>query len=354
MSSPHQFPIPVSVQRAYISADLNSTFLLQYLFGVYTAVFGVGIYVYLHKEHPRSKQNRILMASMTVLYSLTTLLVAINWYYTNNIFGKLKEGTTRMTIFIHMVTGALPVAMRLLNNIGQSAGFLLADGLLVWRCFKACGSSLRSCVIPLGLFIVEIALVISSTTFACIIMSAKPGFENAHRDRIADRLSGATLISTVATSASATFLICFQIWRLTPKGSRARRRYSYIIDALVQSSAMYTAAVIFQAVMSFLITGETMSSLKFDNVDDYAISLAITATGLAPTLMVARLAPSTFREESDGSFDATLPPDLSHKSDTQAVPKVVPHKEGQQAAEDRREEHFEIKEMARNTQESSC
>ncbi|KAF9536098.1 hypothetical protein CPC08DRAFT_771736 [Agrocybe pediades] len=46
MSTTDEFPYSVAQQKALISADLNSTLLGQFLFGIYTGIFLATMYIY--------------------------------------------------------------------------------------------------------------------------------------------------------------------------------------------------------------------------------------------------------------------------------------------------------------------
>ncbi|KAF9559429.1 hypothetical protein CPC08DRAFT_807880 [Agrocybe pediades] len=117
MSSTGEFPFSVADQKALISAVLNSTLIEQFLFGIYTGVFAVSIYVY-HSS-----------GVMITLYIITVLKISINWYYVNIVF--CVNGATRIATFIENIISPIGVVLNVLNAAVQNCGFLLADGLLV-------------------------------------------------------------------------------------------------------------------------------------------------------------------------------------------------------------------------------
>ncbi|KAF4610000.1 hypothetical protein D9613_010332 [Agrocybe pediades] len=95
-------------------------------------------------------------------------------------------------------------------------------------------------------------------------------------------------VSVAATNLMATFMIYRQICTHTTHSSHSWSRHKHVIDALVQSAAVYSAVVVFQAIMGFLDTSEARLSKKAPVVEYYANALSI--MGLIPTIMVARLA----------------------------------------------------------------
>ncbi|KAF9554734.1 hypothetical protein CPC08DRAFT_726908 [Agrocybe pediades] len=102
-----------------------------------------------------------------MLYILTATVVSIDWKYANIMF---CDVTTRLDAYFFALHGPLPSLSNVLRqpillNIAQFGGFILADRLLVWRCFHACGKSFRHAVLPMGLIVIEAGLVIWATVY---------------------------------------------------------------------------------------------------------------------------------------------------------------------------------------------
>ncbi|KAF9560015.1 hypothetical protein CPC08DRAFT_762940 [Agrocybe pediades] len=303
----HSIPFSVAQQKELIGADLSSTLLLQFMFGIYSAVFPAGLYIYVHKESRAGLKNRMVIGCMSALYIITTLQVALNWYYTNIVF--CDRGATRVTTFIESASSALPsLAPVILLTLSGSAGFVFADALLVWRCYYACGGSLRSAGLPIALFVVETVLVISNMIYICLV-NVKPGFSTQKTDEINTRIRATMLVSVAATSIVATYTICRQIYSHTKPGSRTRRRYRNLIDALIQSSGVYSVVVVIEAVLCFTENGELVDCFGSFLAVDYVAAISEVVTGLAPTLMVARLFTASSHECTEVST-AVLPSDL--------------------------------------------
>ncbi|KAF9552674.1 hypothetical protein CPC08DRAFT_822744 [Agrocybe pediades] len=139
MSTTSEFPYSVAQQKAMISVDLNSTLLAQFLFGIYTGIFLATMYIYSHKENCTRARDMIIIGNAGALYLLITLTTLINWIYTNILF--CTKGATRVDMFIESVTEDIPLGEEIIDDVTSLVGFLFADGLLVWRCFHACGRS---------------------------------------------------------------------------------------------------------------------------------------------------------------------------------------------------------------------
>ncbi|KAF9544384.1 hypothetical protein CPC08DRAFT_730290 [Agrocybe pediades] len=249
MSAPHTLPYTVAQQKSFISADFNSTLMSQFLFGIYTGVFAATIYIYWHREDRAFPKASVVIGSITVLYGATAIYVPLTWFYTNVLL--CTNGTTRLQMFIESVSEALPTGVIMVINLTAGFGFVFADGLLVWRCYHACGHSLRHSLLPIALFIVETGLVVSSMVYICLL-DAKPELVSPRTSQISSRLSAARFISVAVTSLVATFMICRQIYGHTEPGSKARRRYRRVIDTLIQSSGVYPVTVVFLAILDIL------------------------------------------------------------------------------------------------------
>jgi len=77
-------------------------------------------------------------------------------------------------------------------------------------------------------------------------------------------IQGTSFCTTAATSLLATFIIGAEIHRSTTFNTVARRRYRYIMEITIQSSTMYTLAIVGNAVLVLInnsdldLTGSTL------------------------------------------------------------------------------------------------
>ncbi|KAF9554103.1 hypothetical protein CPC08DRAFT_821899 [Agrocybe pediades] len=301
------FPFSVAQQKALISAELNSTLLVQFLFGIYTGLFPVALYIHTRKENRTQSRDRIIIGVIAALYGSTLLWLLSNWLFTSIIF--CKSIATRVDIFLESVSGNMPAGERILGNVTSFVVFLLADGLLVWRCFHACGRSFQKSLLPIVLLIVEASLVVSSLAYNSLI-STNPTFATSKANGIANRLNAALLTSVAATSLVSTAVICLRIRPHTSPGSPSRKHYQTIINILIESSAFYTIIAIIMAILSFANTGNVDSAFTVIIVSEYMDALSQIISGLAPTLMIAALVVSSSHNSGTEVSSAHIPSDL--------------------------------------------
>ncbi|KAF9551739.1 hypothetical protein CPC08DRAFT_823133 [Agrocybe pediades] len=298
----------VAQQKVLISADLNSTLLLQFLFGIYTGVFPAAIYIYVHKENRTRASDRVIIGSTIALYLVTALTISMNWIYTNVLFG--TRGGTRVETFKESAKMIIPLGEEIIADLILFVVYLLADGLLVWRCFHSCRRSFRRSFLPLALFIAEIVLALAATISRCML-DAVPDVATVQANRIVNRLNAGALVTVAATSLASTGMICLQIWEHTTPSSRSRKPYRTIINALIESSAIYTVFVLFEAVLQFINTGNLSveSSFKVLIISNFVSAVSQIISGLAPALMIARLFLSSGQEDAE-DLSAHLPSDF--------------------------------------------
>ncbi|KAF4613776.1 hypothetical protein D9613_007358 [Agrocybe pediades] len=302
------------LELAEQSATLNSALLCQFLFGGYTGIFAVTIHMYLHKENRIASSKTVIVGSMTALYVLTTITVALSWFNINKGFIGTVAGLTSGKPDASFPT--LSMVMSVLQTITEnSVTFIIADGVLVWRCFHACGRSFRSSILPITLFILESVLVICDrcldTVFLLSDSKLNPWLSIYS---ILFTLDGAMYISVAATSLTSTFVICWQVYVHTKHGSRSRRRYRNVMDALIQSSALYSSVLVIEAVLDIMegplsTKPTTLQTTYLDLIAQYVNVVVALLTGIAPTLMVARLIASSSHENTEIS-SSSFPIDL--------------------------------------------
>ncbi|KAF9552668.1 hypothetical protein CPC08DRAFT_768127 [Agrocybe pediades] len=299
MSTTDDFPFSVAQQKALISADLNSTLLFQFVFGIYTGVFLATMYIYSHKENRTRARDMIIIGNTGALYFLIALNTVMNWIYTNILY--CTKGATRVDMFLESLTWDMPLGEEIILDV---------TSWVVWRCFHACGRSFRRSLLPIVLLIVETVLVLTATVYQGLI-DAKPELKTIQTAKIYNRLSAAANIGVVATSLFSTGIICLQIWRHTSPSSWSRKHYKAIINVLIQSSAIYTVTVLFQAILNFTNTGNlnAQSSFTIIPISEFVDAASQITSGLAPTLMIARLVLSSSEQDTKVS-SAHLPSEL--------------------------------------------
>ncbi|KAF4609893.1 hypothetical protein D9613_010205 [Agrocybe pediades] len=260
-----------------------------------------------HKENRTRARDMIIIGNTGALYFITALSIVVNWIYTNILY--CSKGATRLDMFIESLTFDMPLGVQIIIDVtSQVVVYLFADGLLLIRDKIGVEMLSRMWSILLQIITANYAtrsgdrygsggsavLVFSITVYRCLI-DAKSGFYTIQTSEIHNRLSATTNIAI--------------IWRHTSPSSWSRKHYKAIINALMESSAIYTVAVLLQAILGFMYTGNTQSTLTLTLISEFADMAAQITSGLAPTLMIARLVLSSSEEDTEVS-SAHLPSEL--------------------------------------------
>ncbi|KAF9536600.1 hypothetical protein CPC08DRAFT_773712 [Agrocybe pediades] len=300
---------PISEQKAGISSSLNSILVQQLLFGIYTGVFGITIYLDYHRQRSKPYRNPVVMGTLIALYVLTVLVVFLYWKYANQVY--VDRGDARFLIYQWNRIGSpledLDKTPRVLLIIASFGGFILADGLLVWRCFHACGRSYLKCFLPIAFFIIEAMVLISVGVYMGILRGIRDWRKSSV---VANRFVGSTLVSAAVTSLMATVMICRQIYKYTRtatfKSSGAGPRYKRLLLTLIHSASVYSVAVCIQAVVTFTTqpifnkeASDGTSTFIETSTTYYSGGIISLIVGLVPTLMVAFLVQSTSDSNND-------------------------------------------------------
>jgi len=91
-------------------------------------------------------------------------------------------------------------------------------------------------------------------------------------------LQGGGFLLSAATSITATFVIALHIHSSTGPNGRTRKRYTRIVDIIIQSCILYTLAMLGSAYTSFINNGTYGHSTNIDpivNSEAYANAGAI-------------------------------------------------------------------------------
>jgi len=87
------------------------------------------------------------------------------------------------------------------------------------------------------------------------LFNALPSFQTDQFAQQQNIVQGTISCVTAATSIISTIVIGAHIYSSTKLLTQARRRYTHIIDIMIQSSALYSLSMLSQAILSFIDPG---------------------------------------------------------------------------------------------------
>ncbi|KDR71364.1 hypothetical protein GALMADRAFT_254141 [Galerina marginata CBS 339.88] len=275
MSVPAADPSLVSVEKLFLDNGLNSVVMFTFLMGIYTMVYFGTLSLYLTRK---TSQRRMVIFSITLLYLLDVIMLAAQWYALDWIF--LINGETRKSSFISLDTA--PGWAQALSNLTACYLVVVADGLLIWRCYFVWNKSLRVIGLPCLLLLAEIALCLAETI---IVGENALHAPTTARVREGVTIQSALFFTSLSSSLLATLLIAFRIHSVSKQNGGSKRRFRHIIEIVIQSAAVYSLALLILGVANAFST----FSPTIVVFESYGMLVAFIITGIAPTIMVARV-----------------------------------------------------------------
>ncbi|KAF9552439.1 hypothetical protein CPC08DRAFT_728609, partial [Agrocybe pediades] len=121
---------PLSLQKAYISVNLNSTLLIQYLAGCYIGLYALTIVLHRASRSSQTNSNKNFVHTCLFLLFVSVMVeLALNWKYTSVLFTSILAETRLETVFLIVGSSFAPkdnVVMAIFGSLGQ----VLADGIM--------------------------------------------------------------------------------------------------------------------------------------------------------------------------------------------------------------------------------
>ncbi|PPQ91386.1 hypothetical protein CVT25_004153 [Psilocybe cyanescens] len=269
------------VEKRIISANLNGSGLQIFLMAVYTVVYGTTMYLYLSKTSANSNR-RIVLSAISVLYLLVFLQTLAQWYSLYWIV--VTNGKTQQSIFL--ATLEQPRWIEVLSDFGINSSFIVADGLLIWRCYYVWGQSFWTIVVPSILLIAEFGLFV-----AVIAIDGLYSQLTSHADAVIfNKVRSSLVFISIGTTVSTTFLIGWRVHSVSRlNGLPSKKMFSHIMVLIVESAAAYSFALLFDAIVNVVPTDCLVNSPVLE-ARCYVPATLCTVTGMAPTVLVARIA----------------------------------------------------------------
>ncbi|PPQ87685.1 hypothetical protein CVT25_011452 [Psilocybe cyanescens] len=276
-------------QENVISADFNSTMLYIFLMGIYTTTYTATMYLYLSRKARNSSRN-IVTCTISILYLLCICECAVQWRMLQISF--IDKGNTRASIFESITVGpGEPVTLYIVGNIFFFAVFIVADALLIWRCYHIWGRSLRIVMVLLLFLFLESGWN-QTGLFAAVTIIA---FVADRLPTTAEVISGnnmqsAQIFMSFGTTVMATFLIAYKILNSsTWSNSSSKNLFKHVVAVVIESASVYSVSILVFAVFNVIPSSENLGT-RLCNAKLYAQAIITVVGGMAPTILVARIA----------------------------------------------------------------
>ncbi|KAF7334529.1 hypothetical protein MVEN_02282700 [Mycena venus] len=253
---------------AFRDVYLNITLVQALGNGIYFVIFFLALYAMIFKR----KTHKLLFIVVILMYIFAAIQTGVHWAIIRNAFvthGTSPEDTVNYLSQPSFTMIVLPATLLVANTF-------LADCVLIFRCYAVWNHDWRVIVLPtmstIGGTVLGILTVVETGNFV-----KYGGDSNAFVDYARPYFS-----MCLVTTLLATVLIVFRIlWLTRDHTSAAFSGYRAVIEMVVESALLYSITLVVYIVLLF---GPDTS-----NNDGYAQAILIQMTGIAPTLIVARV-----------------------------------------------------------------
>ncbi|KAK0221111.1 hypothetical protein EDD85DRAFT_983343 [Armillaria nabsnona] len=276
------------IKAIFVSLDgqLNQAILNALLHGIHTGVVAVTLWTVASRNNCRNyRRPHFLIVTILLLYCLATY----NLYYGWGVVVKLNFIDTNGESFLEAYQYS-PVATPLLLTQGIDAllSTVLADAILIWRCWIVWGRSWLVVLVP----------IVSSRGIIAYYTAFEPiGNTPPQALYLENVVNWAVVYSSLilATLLWCTILIIYRI--LSMGGAAGRMRvYQRLIEMLVESASLYSAVIIVVLVLQ----------VRNNGAGGYVEEFAIAIRAIAPTILVGRVAAGHTRPDDSWSGSTTV------------------------------------------------
>ncbi|KAK0464823.1 hypothetical protein IW261DRAFT_1613476 [Armillaria novae-zelandiae] len=278
-----------------MDATFNANMLYFLLHGIYTGILAITLWtIFTNKSRP---VGQVMATILTLIYIGATIVLAFTWIYTYSFLVKNGQNLWTKFLVIYVTMDITVLGMDITDPICT----LLSDSLIIWRCWIVWGQRWVIVLLP-------ILLLVSGTVCKCIATYQQVTNPSNYPVGYLSLYSSFALASTLL----CTLLIIFRIVTIVRAGAGAGggiKAYYHVIEVLIESSAIYSLSLILYVAFT---TRESVLLHYFD-------ALSAIAKGIAPTLLIGRVAAGHARPDDSwrGSIASSLRFGASPRGQTQ-------------------------------------
>ncbi|KAK0221150.1 hypothetical protein EDD85DRAFT_262820 [Armillaria nabsnona] len=133
------------IKKIYVALDtrLNNAVLTASLYGIHTGVIVVTIWAVASRDNfQNNRRSHFLLVVILLLYLLLGFNLSVQWI--DGIFTFITDGESFSVV--------IPISTPMVTAVGIVAilNTLLADAILIWRCWTVWGRSWRIVLVPIA------------------------------------------------------------------------------------------------------------------------------------------------------------------------------------------------------------
>ncbi|KAK0192006.1 hypothetical protein F5146DRAFT_1038001 [Armillaria mellea] len=261
--------------QSWLDDNLNSHLLGYYVHGIYTGLFGMAIWQLLAIKKP--SQARIFMGCIiTALYTFSVVRVIASLNENSRTYISATSLRARYNL-----ANSPYVLWDTLGFTTSGLNLIIADCTIIWRCWIVWARDWKITILPICLVIGGIVCGVNVVVHQDTV---------APDDETGTKWGVATMATTLGTNILCTVLIVARIVYVA-RGHRGIiggiRTYRGVLEILVESAALYSLTFIVFMILYPLGGNGYM----------YPQALSFPVTGIAPTLIILRVASGLARPD---------------------------------------------------------
>ncbi|KAK0214308.1 hypothetical protein IW262DRAFT_1466001 [Armillaria fumosa] len=281
-----------SIQAVAIQASdawFNGVIIESLTHGMYTALIAVVLWRIVSSSTPHQRQIQVLAGISVFMYFMATLHLTLKWFYARRAF--ITNGETEETRFLSLsdalVAGG-PLWIPVISSIDTSISVLLADCVIIWRCWIIWSRNWRIIVVP------SLCTLCGTIFDVFFLLQQLTPLSDSQGNTVPLTPWGGNSIDwgmayysmTLSTTIICTMLIMFRLSRARAAGTSLHfmpNPYQKVMEIVVESAAIYVLAL--AVYIPFLGTDSPYST--------YPQAILSSVTGIAPTLILLRVLPQS-------------------------------------------------------------
>ncbi|KAG7453252.1 uncharacterized protein BT62DRAFT_54108 [Guyanagaster necrorhizus] len=277
---------PAAFSLQYRDTLLNVTLLESLLYGMYTTVVAFTIWVVAVRDKGR---DRLIHGGLVLaMHLIATSHLAVRWDFIRG--GFIRHGQTEETTYDYFFDA--PKWM-LLSTAAFMANTLIADCIMIWRCWIICGRKWMFVVVP-GLCTI-VGTIFAGFSIYQQTATPPPGsaWSTAQIDWLLPYFS-----MSLAVTLLCTLLIIYRITAVRPS-IKKETRWLWSIEAIIESAALYAIALII--LLAFYATNDVHTNYPIVVATIITVSFALALSLSSPGLMdVLSLGPGAYADRCSG------------------------------------------------------
>ncbi|KAG7097974.1 hypothetical protein E1B28_005284 [Marasmius oreades] len=294
MSSPEELELeqalaPFLTVGAVLVLPISTLSAMFLTYGIYILIFGVSIRVLLRPGRPTTISNLYLPCTIFSFIMATIYVGTVTAKYVHQAVlcfttVKTKEYLQLAEFLTYDVESAVEFALMVLTGALMN---IVADCMLIHRCY-ACWGFRRAILIPLVVMAVALDGLDFITSIGGIanFNTSIPGHSELY-DKFGI-ISNGDGIAIAAFNMLLTVLTAGRIWwtsRKDLKGAQNQEMFSFFTAAIIESGAMFSITKLVAMIVPLVVDPNLHGLVPID-----LATLAVLLSGLAPTLIIVRVA----------------------------------------------------------------